>query len=363
MEDIKYYLWLSRVSGMSSRKMDILFSRFKDAREIFNASREELLSSEMIDEKTVDAICKDRSLELIESYIQELKDLEMGYISRFDKDFPVYLNNIQNPPMGLYVLGHLPPEEIPKVGIIGARRCSEYGLTASFTLSRDLAFSKVCIVSGMARGIDSQSHRGALDAGGYTIAVLGCGADVCYPPENKYLKKRIIENGCIVSEYPPKTKPLPAHFPMRNRIISGLSLAVIVVEAAKKSGTNITVDQALEQGREVFAVPGNITSKLSEGTNEFIKQGAIPVSSYMDVLNNLGIKYDNKSEINMQDKRLETLLPVERLIYNTVSEQSVSPEEIAAQTGIDIKSVSSALTLLEMDKFVRKLPGQRYARI
>lgn len=202
------------------------------------------------------------------------------------KYYPVMLKNISSPPKELFCLGNLELFNCKSIAIIGSRNYSGYGERAAKEFSYNLAKEDVCIVSGMARGIDSFAHEAALDAKGKTIAVLGSGLDVIYPIENKILYENVIKNdGLIISEYPLGTKPSRQNFPARNRIISGLSDGVLVIEARKNSGTNITVDFALDQGKDVFVIPGNIYSKTSDGTNFLIKEGAIPVTSYKDILN------------------------------------------------------------------------------
>ena len=201
-----------------------------------------------------------------------------------DKFYPERLKNIFGRPQKLYVLGNEKILNIKSIAIIGCRNCSRYGMKNAYEFGYGLAKKGICVVSGFARGIDTYSHIGALKAGGPTIAVLGSGLDIVYPPENINLYKRIIQNGgAVITEYPLGTKPEKHHFPARNRIISGLSNGVLVVEAKRKSGTIITVDYALEQGRDVYAIPGNITEETSYGTNELIKEGAIPVTKIEDI--------------------------------------------------------------------------------
>ena len=202
------------------------------------------------------------------------------------KWYPDKLRNIDSPPKQLFCLGNLELFNTKSIAVIGSRNYSTYGERAAKEFSYNLAKSGICIVSGFARGIDSFSHIACIEAGGKTIAVLGSGLNVIYPKENARLFEKIVENGgLIISEYPLDTKPLKQNFPARNRIISGLSDGVVVIEARKNSGTNITVDFALEQGKDVFVIPGNIYSKTSDGTNFLIKEGAIPVTSYKDIIN------------------------------------------------------------------------------
>lgn len=210
----------------------------------------------------------------------KIKTIRIG-----DKNYPEKLMNIYGRPQTLYILGNETLLNEKSIAIIGCRNASNYGLRSAYQFGYELAKKGICIVSGFARGIDTYAHKGALAAKGKTIAVLGCGLNVVYPPENMELYKQIlIKGGAIITEYPLESKPERHHFPIRNRIISGLSDGVLVVEAKKKSGTLITVEYALEQGKEVYAIPGNITSENSEGTNELIKEGAIPVTKIEDFM-------------------------------------------------------------------------------
>ena len=225
-------------------------------------------------------------------------------------------------------------------------------------ISQPLAKEGIVIVSGMARGIDSMAHKGALECGSITIAVLGSGADICYPAENNRLKEEIEKTGCIISEYAPNVSPNKAFFPARNRIISGMSKAVVVIEAAKKSGTLITVSQAAEQGREVLAVPGNITSKLSEGTNALIRDGATPVLDYTDILYALGIEpKEEKTIINKKD-----LTPMEKELYSVMSHEPITIDILIEKTKKDLGTILLTLTQLEIMGLTKKLHGSRYIK-
>lgn len=362
MKESTYVMWLTRIDGLGIKKQELLLEHFGTARDIWFSNEKLLKTLVGIKEQNVQKILKSKSDDILENYEEELFKKKIEFITKFEPKYPSLLKEIYSPPIGIYIKGKLPSEEYKKISVIGSRKCSEYGMTASYKISKDLAKNNVVIVSGMAKGIDASAHRGAIDANFFTIAVLGCGIDICYPAENRTIRERIIEKGCLLSEYPPSTQPIPAYFPIRNRIISGLSIATIVVEAAKRSGTLITVEQALEQGREVFAVPGNITSKLSQGTNDLIKQGAILVSDVFDVLNNLGI--EKKTELNEEiEKNINNLLaPSEKVVYDCMSFQPISIEELIIGTDGEIGTLQYTLTMLELKGFINKLPGQRYIK-
>lgn len=215
--------------------------------------------------------------------------LQARKISISDKDYPARLKNIYSPPVDLYIKGEFLPEDEIAVALVGSRKASQYGLELSEKLAYDLATRGITVVSGLARGIDSAAHRGALKAKGRTIAVFGCGIDYIYPPENKLLAEQIQERGALISEFPDKLSPKPYNFPRRNRIISGLSLGVVVIEAARTSGALITANFALEQGREVFAVPGKVNSDTSEGVHRLLKEGAKLVETVDDIIEELNL--------------------------------------------------------------------------
>ena len=366
MRDDIYMLWLSSLLPFTgSRKLNSLLEIFGTAREVFMAKVPELERAGGLTPNAISAVSKRRNLQYIEDLLKEMEAKSMAYFSRAHERFPELLNAIPDPPVGIFCMGSLPPDNTHKVAIIGSRRCSEYGLMAARLLAKPLAQAGVVVVSGMARGVDSMAHRGALSGGGKTIAVLGCGADICYPSENRELREEIINNGCVISEYPPGTKPAPHYFPARNRIISGLSNGVVVAEAGKKSGTLITVDQAMEQGREVLAVPGNISSKLSEGTNQLIREGAHPVSDYTDILYALGIsptpaKPSGEAEKSPQKKSL--LAPEEKRVYDSLDFEPVSFDMLMEITDLDPGQLHFICTGLEIKGLIRKLSGSRFVK-
>jgi len=360
MHDDIYMLWLSSlVHHTTARKLNFLLEQFGSARAIFNATSEELREALPQAHHAFNIISKAQDLDIIEKLLATLETKGIAYISRNNENYPSMLKEIHDPPLGLFFKGTLPSDDYAKIAIIGSRKCSEYGLLTARLLARPLAAAGVVVVSGMAKGVDSMAHRGAIQGGGKTIAVLGCGVDICYPSENKQLMMEIINNGCVASEYAPGVTPTPAFFPARNRIISGLSRGVVVTEAALKSGTLITVDQAQEQGREVFAVPGNISSKLSGGTNQLIRDGAYPVSDHTDILSVLKISPVTENEIQ-KDK--PQLAQEEKRVYDNLSLEPVSFDMLASLTGIDIGKLHLICTGLELKGLAKKIPGSRYIR-
>ena len=275
-----------------------------------------------------------------------------------DPDYPPLLQTIHDPPALLYLRGELP--DAPALAVVGARRASEAGRRFATEVCCELAASGIVIVSGLARGIDTAAHRGALTGGGPTVAVLGCGIDRIYPQENIHLAEEVIGNGAILSEYPPGTEPLPGHFPGRNRIISGLSQGVMVVEAAEESGSLITADFALEQGREVFAVPAPVYSATGSGVNRLLKDGAHLVTAAKDILEVLHIV--RRPELAAADPFAGTLDGDALALYRTLSEEPRHVDELARKCGLTPMEVSAILLHLELQGGVEQLPGMRYVR-
>jgi len=263
-------------------------------------------------------------------------------VRRRDPAFPALLTAIHDPPARLYVRGsgELAMLHEPAVAVVGARACSAYGRSVTRSLARELASAGLVVVSGMARGIDGEAHRGALEAGGRTIAVLGCGIDRDYPAAHAELARRIAENGLVVSEYEPGVEPAPWRFPARNRIIAGLCRATVVVEARERSGALITADFALEEGRDVLAVPGEITSGLSIGTNALLKLGAAPVTSASDVLELYGV-------VSAEPRR-PSLGPVADVLLSRLQDSALTADELARSSGVDAGESAAALVELEL---------------
>ncbi|RUM45795.1 MAG: DNA-protecting protein DprA, partial [Desulfurobacterium sp.] len=258
--------------------------------------------------------------------------------------YPPLLKEIQQPPIVLYVVGELPKE--PCIAVVGSRRCSDYGRRTAFRVAKFLSENGICVVSGLAYGIDSVAHRGALAGEGKTLAVLGSGVDVVHPRGNRELAKRIVEEGgALISEFPLGTSPSKETFPRRNRIVSGLSYAVVVVEAGERSGTNVTVGYALEQGRTVFAVPGNVDSPFSRGTNKLLKEGAVPLISPEDIFEELPfLKRRNRKEIPERFKELYRLLLSEPMTFDRIAELSK----------MDVTELSALLVEMEMEGIVKR---------
>jgi DNA processing protein len=281
-------------------------------------------------------------------------------ITLWDDDYPQALRHVADPPAILYGCGSWPRG--PALAIVGTRQPTEFGRRFTENLAAELAAGDVVVVSGLARGIDTAAHRGALSAGGRTLAVLGCGVDRVYPPENERLYHQIIEQGAIISEYPPGSEPLPGHFPGRNRIISGLSRGTLVVEAARDSGSLITAEFALEQGREVMAVPGGVDRRTSYGPNLLIKQGAHPVTEAGEILHILGIPGSGRGAGTGPGAKDAHPAGPAGAVLGMLTLTPRHSDELAGESGLTPMELSAILLHLELQGFAEKLPGGRYIR-
>lgn len=294
-------------------------------------------------------------------YLEWLEVKGIKVVSQNDKDYPQKLLPYDKRPEFLFYKGRLPDENSPAVAMVGARACSNYGRNMAKTIARELSANGVQIISGMARGIDTYSQLGAIEGGGPTFAILGCGVDICYPVENIELYNEILKKGGIISEYPPGEQPLAWHFPLRNRIISGLSDKVLVIEAKEKSGSLITVEWALEQGKDVMALPGRVGEKLSDGCNKLIRAGAGIITSPKDVLEDMNFQVKNqRGEKNLNQKGLEKDLA---LLYSEIRLQPKSIYELMGKTGFSYEEITTMLLQLQLIGYIEQPSDNYYARL
>ncbi|KKR65549.1 MAG: protecting protein DprA protein [Candidatus Curtissbacteria bacterium GW2011_GWA1_40_47] len=338
---------VSAIPGVGSATFNYLLRYFKQLRKFWEAPDEKIRGLK-IDAKTRESIINFRQKVDPKIYIDTVYERGIKVVSLPDRGYPANLRQISDAPPVLYYKGSLLPEDDLAIAVVGARNATVYGRQVTEKLAGELVMSNLVIVSGLARGIDSIAHRSALDAGGRTIAVLGCGVDLIYPPENKSLADRIVQNGAVVSEFPLGFPSVPSNFPARNRIISGLSLGVLVTEAAVDSGSLITAGCAAEQAREVFAVPGPITSKMSAGTNNLIKEGVHPATGAEDILEVLDIrKEDKRIRVMSQEKPKDK---TQAKILAVLDNQTKHIDVIAREVGLPIEKVSSALSMMDLGK-------------
>lgn len=336
-----------------------LLGYYKNPREVFLAKEEELLKRFPGKAgKHLDFIKRRQSWDVQEAW-EKCREKGIGFYSCESRGFPQVLREIPDPPLGIFVKGELPRPEAPAVAVVGARMCSAYGQVTAGLFGRDLAEGGIQIISGMALGIDGHAHRGALEAGGKTFGILGCGVDICYPRQNRDIYEAMTERGGILSEYPPGTPPLPYLFPIRNRIISGLSYGVLVVEARERSGSLITADLALEQGKEVYAVPGRIDDVLSRGCNRLLAQGAALADSPETLLKELGMGACPKREA--QGKNKKSLESSEILVYTCLGLHAQHIEEIRKKAGLPLLQVMRILVSLELKGYVCEIQKNYYS--
>ena len=354
-KDLPYWVATSAIPGVGTATFNYLLRHFKTLKKFWEAPAEKI-NKLKIDAKTREAILEFRQKVDPRVYLDTVYERGIKVVSVVDRDYPANLRKISDAPPVLYYKGTFStnkgtPQDDLALAVVGARYCTAYGRQVTEKLVFDLVNAGLTIVSGLARGIDSIAHRTALAAGGRTIAVLGSGIDVIYPPENKNLSEQIIKNGAVVCEFPLGFAPKAANFPARNRIISGLSLGVLVTEAAVDSGSLITAGQAAEQGREVFAVPGPINSKMSGGANNLIKEGVHPVTESQDILQILNIEKRQKQAVTKN-----VVLPqdeIETAILKALDSQTLHIDRIVAETGIKIDKVTAALTVMEIRGLVK----------
>ena len=364
MTEVEALVALNMVADIGSIRLKKLLEFFGKPENILKAPSEKLVAVSGIGEKIANQITSFNKEDLDKEFVL-LEKLGLKLITKEDEDFPENLKNIFDPPIVLYVKGKLRKEDRRAIGIVGSRRASFYGLTNAENFASSLSDNGFTIVSGMARGVDTHAHRGALKAGGRTIAVMGSGFNQIYPEENIELAEEISGNGAVLSEFPINTVPFKQNFPRRNRVISGLSLGVLVVEAARNSGALITADFALEQGREVFALPGKVDSDNSFGTNELIKQGAKLVSSTEDILEEFIIQAQKIAKIKEKEPgnpRVELSNQEEGTVYAEISREPVDLDGLIEKTNMDIPRISDILLRLQLRKLIKQLPGKQFVR-
>jgi len=361
MEARGYWLALSMIENLGPVTARKLINIFKEPEAIFKASFEELRSIDGIGEKRARAIKEFKRWEEVEGIIKKCRSLNIELITQDEALYPENLKTIPDPPLVIFTIGRPLPQDRYAIAIVGSRKSTDYGRRVADKLSRELAELGITVVSGLARGIDTVAHLGSLKAGGRTIGVFASGLDRPYPPENKTLIKKIVEHGgYVVSEFLPGVPPNKENFPKRNRLISGLSLGVIVVEAGSGSGALITANYALEQGREVFAVPGSIFSKNAEGTNNLIKNGARLLSGVDDILEELAPKLKGLTVNKSQQLKVLELSDGEKDIINILGDETMHIDEIARKAGRPVHEVSSILLELELKGVVGQELGKRF---
>jgi DNA processing protein len=356
---MKYCLWLHMIEGYGAMTAAKMLECGYSAEDVFHMKREELESFPFLKRNIKEKILLAQREKDPDELLEKLTKKEIHFYSLEKGVYPEKLRRLNDAPYGLFCKGALPDERRFTVGVVGARNCSSYGRAIAKEIGEELGGNGVQVISGLARGVDSYAQRGTVAAGGKSFAILGCGVNICYPKENYELFYDIENNGGIISEYPPDTEPRAPHFPLRNRIISGLSDCTIVVEARKKSGSLITAEYALEQGREVYAVPGQIRSSLSEGCHKLIHQGAGIYYSSSEFLKDMSLDFE-QHRIHSEEHNLEK---EEKLVYSSITLLPKSSMEIQEESGLERREVLRILLNLQLKNMILELGKGRYIRI
>ena len=370
-KQLKYFIALNMMESANIKALNSLIKKYNEPEKIFNFSSGEVNSLPADEKRLIKKLLKNPEFYLSQAEdelekIRETKDLKI--ITIMDKDYPEILKNIFDPPILLYVKGNIDSLNAPAISIVGSRFCTRYGCEIAFNLSYELATMGFTIVSGMAIGIDKCAHQGAIKANGNTVAVLGSGVHYIYPQENRNLYYEIIKNGAVISEFPLYAKPERYNFPRRNRIISGLSLGTVVVEARLRSGALITASFATEQGREVFAIPGPLNNETSKGTNRLIKNGAKLVQTVDDILEEINVsqlkEIKKKTKKPEKEKQISSvnveLTKEEQELLKYVDYEPKNVEEIIKNSKLKANIVERTLMMLEIKGLVTQIPGHRF---
>ncbi len=353
----KYLLALNAHEKIGSQTLKRALAPFgSNPEKLWNADESILRKS--LDEKTANLVIEAKKQFNPEQETEKLQKFNIGYTTIYDKQYPALLKEAHDHPVILYIKGNIAALRMPSIAVVGSRKFTHYGQKVAYKLSKSCSEAGLCIISGLALGIDAVAHKAVLDASGVTVGVLGCGLDQIYPASNLNLGKEMLEKGgAIVSEFPPGTPPLKYNFPARNRIIAGLSLGTLVIEAAEQSGALITAYQALEYNREVFAVPGNIDSETSKGTNLLIQKGAKPVMKPEDIFEDLNI------EIKKTEQKAKEILPEtedEKKVLEILKKGEKNINDIVLESELNIIAVNTTLSIMEMKGLVDNIGGGRY---
>jgi DNA processing protein len=357
--DKRYWVGFNLVKGIGAVRLQALRDHFGDLSVAWQAPLDALRAAGL-GPKIAERVVQIRASLNLDKYLARLAAQDIQILTWDDELYPRRLKEIDQPPPVLYMRGALKPEDFWSVAVVGTRRVSAYGRQVADELAMFLANNGVTVISGLARGVDAIAHQAALKAGGRTIAVLGCGVDRIYPPENAQLAQKMFASGAILSDYAPGTPPDASNFPPRNRIISGLSMATVVVEAGQTSGALITAQFAIDQGRDVFAVPGNILAPQSKGTNRLISEGAHPMLSVQDLLDVLDLRRVT------EQRQVQKILPgneIEKKLLSVLTQEPLHMDDIRNLTGLPIERVSATLVMMELKGLVRQVGGMNYVAV
>lgn len=360
MNEQHYWLGLTLMQGIGAIRLKQLLQFFGSAEHAWKAPEKELRAAGLPD-ITYQKFLQQRQKLDLSAEVMKVQKADARLLTLVDEDYPAALRHLDDAPPVLYVRGQLLPKDDLALAVVGTRNASRYGRDAAHYLSKQLASQHVTIISGLAQGIDSAAHQGALDAGGRTIAVLGCGIERIYPRENAALADNIRHNGAILTEYAIGTPPSATNFPRRNRLLSGLARGVLIVEAPEHSGALITATAALDQGRDVFAVPGNIFSAASRGTNRLIQEGAKLVMGVPDILAELNIQY-TKKEMRQKTQQVVPENPIENTVLHLLEADPIHVDDLIRSSGLSASDVAATLTILELKGLAQTAGPMQYCR-
>ncbi len=363
MTETEACIALNMVPGMGPVRLRKLLEVFETPGRILLAKASELRRVHGIGEEVAETIAHWQDHVDLPAELARIKEFGAEVLTQASPDYPRLLREIHNPPIVLYIWGKLAHRDEHAIGVVGSRKASHYGLESAKKLSYQLAYAGMTVVSGLARGIDTAAHQGALAAKGRTVAVLGSGLNQLYPAENLQLAEKIAESGAVMTEFSMEVTADTQTFPMRNRIVSGMSFALLVVEAGLKSGALITASQAIDQGRSVYAVPGPINRPTSTGSNRLIQQGAKLVMDAGDILGDMQVLFPESPKLSPATGRLDTLNEAERQVYEALDDSEMPVDEVIAKSGLPTAKVCSTLLALEMKRLVKQLPGQHFVKL
>ncbi|HEX2905619.1 MAG TPA: DNA-processing protein DprA [Phototrophicaceae bacterium] len=361
MSDCQYWLGFSLVPEIGPKRLSHLLTAFGNLAAAWTATETQLHQSGLEKQPLTNLLQVRQQLDL-DAEMAKVEKAGARLVTLVDDEYPAPLKTLPDAPAVLYVRGRLTPDDERALSVVGTRRATSYGRDAAYSFAKQLAAQDITIISGLAHGIDSAAHRGALDGGGRTLAVLGCGIDRIYPADNQKLATDILRHGAIISEFPIGTPPEAHNFPRRNRIISGLSLGVLVVEAPEKSGALITTTMAAEQGREVFAIPGNIFNPMSSGTNRLIQDGAKLVMTVEDILEELNIVH-TAVQTSKVTERIIPANDIESRLLEHLGADPIHVDDLTRLSGLPVATVSSTLTILELKGLARTVGQMQYCLV
>lgn len=346
--EMLYWLWLCNINGIGRRTIDMLLQQYQHPMELYKAKESDL--AVLLRRDRLQLFLNSRNLDAVKRIKERLDKQNIRFLCQWHEDYPESLRHLADAPYGIYVRGALPQSGTRSIAIVGARQADGYGISTAAYFARELSKRGVAVISGLAYGVDAAAHRGAMEAGGYTLGILGCGINICYPKEHYYLYRSMEKEGGILSEYGLDVAPRAGLFPLRNRLIAAMADGILVTQARERSGSLITVDQGLEQGKDIFSVPGRMGDALSEGCNNLIKSGAKLVSGVEDIIEEWG--WEQKKEEKFSIHQNIALVNIEKMVYSVLSFEAKYIDIIIEETGLAVGELFPVLMRLEQRKLI-----------